>query len=67
MNYKELMELRLGIRSQTKQRVELEAKALEAICACYYYDLIDNLENTTDVELLEIIENKVKCAVGSDM
>ncbi len=42
-------------------RSALEAAALEAICPCQYYELADNLEITTDSELLEIIEGKQPC------
>lgn len=33
----------------------LEQEALEKICACWYYDLVDNIEITSDNELLAII------------
>lgn len=39
-----------------RDREELERSALAAISATDYYDLADNLEITTDIELLQIIE-----------
>jgi len=42
-------------------REVLEPAALEAVCPSLYYDLADNLEITSDVELLEIIEEDCLC------
>jgi hypothetical protein len=42
-------------------RETLETLALEAICACWYYDLLDNLEITPDDELRAIIAKKTPC------
>lgn len=36
-------------------REEREEKARINICACYYYDLVDNMDEATDEELDEII------------
>jgi len=42
-------------------REVLEEAALQAICACRYYDLADNLDITTNAELLDIIEDRHTC------
>ncbi len=42
-------------------RDELEALALEAVCACWVYELRDNMESTTNDELLEFIRNPGCC------
>lgn len=39
----------------------LEKRAVDAICACQYYDLADNMDCTTDGELLDIIEGRYTC------
>ena len=39
-------------------RKELEALALNAVCACWYYDLADTLEETPDTDLIRIIERE---------
>lgn len=41
----------------------LEAEALEAICACRYYDLSDNLDITTDEDLEDIVKHKIPCEI----
>lgn len=41
----------------------LEQQALEAVCACLYYDLADNLDSAGDDELLAIIEQDI-CECG---
>lgn len=42
-------------------RESLEEAALQAVCACRYYDLADNLDITTNGELLDIIEGHDGC------
>jgi hypothetical protein len=37
-------------------REELEALALEVVDVCLYYDLVDTIQETTDEELIDIIE-----------
>lgn len=39
-------------------REQLEALALNAVCACWYYDLADTLEETPDADLVRIIERE---------
>lgn len=39
-------------------REELEVLALNAVCACWYYDLADTLEETPDADLVRIIERE---------
>ena len=39
----------------------LEEAALQAVCACRYYDLADNLDVATNGELLDIIEGRDLC------
>ena len=36
-------------------REQLELYAMEAVCACWYYDLADVLEEATDNDLVRII------------
>jgi len=42
-------------------RESLEVLALESACACWYYDLADRLDTTTNEELLDIIEGRNRC------
>ena len=42
-------------------RLALEKTALEAVCACQYYDLADNLDSTSSLELLAIINGNYDC------
>lgn len=37
-------------------REELEVMAMDAVCACWYYDLADTIEETTDADLIHVIE-----------
>ena len=39
----------------------LEEAALQAVCACRYYDLADYLDVTSNAELLDIIEGHKLC------
>lgn len=43
----------------------LETLAVKAVCPCLYYDLVDNLDITTDGELLGVIEGSFACEVCS--
>jgi hypothetical protein len=43
-------------------RFAIERMAREAICACWYYELIDNIETTSTYELLEIISGNFYCS-----
>ena len=45
----------------TLTREELEKAAMQAVCACQHYDLADNLENTSDEELQDIIDGNYDC------
>lgn len=47
-----------GILILRVSREELEALAIEAVCACWYYDLADTLEETPDADLVGIIERE---------
>lgn len=42
-------------------REVLEEAALQAVCACRYYDLADCLSETTNGELLGVIEKRNYC------
>lgn len=44
-------------------RAGLEKMASEAICPCWFYDLVDNIETTSNTELLEIIEGNFYCSL----
>ena len=39
----------------------LEAKATEEVCACLAYEIGDNLDITTDQELIDIINHNYEC------
>lgn len=39
----------------------MERLALDRVCACLYYDLADNMETTSDEELLVIIWEMHMC------
>ncbi|MBN9397927.1 hypothetical protein J0I05_01820 [Candidatus Saccharibacteria bacterium] len=45
------------------EREILESLAIDAVCACLYYDLQDTLEETPDKELLAIINRTEPCEV----
>lgn len=47
-------------------RQELEQVAQQVICACQHYELADNMDNTTDDELLTIINNHGTCDSACD-
>ena len=44
-------------------REELEARAIDEICACRYYDLQDTLQETPDEDLRLIIDHTVPCEI----
>lgn len=45
------------------KREDLEAQAIEEVCACRYYDLQDTLQENTDEDLLSIINHTNKCEI----
>lgn len=47
-----------NITPNSNAREKLEKAALEAVCACFYYDLADTIDSMKDVELEEIVANK---------
>jgi len=50
------------LKFYTVEREKLEKAALQAICACYFYDLADCLDETSDEELEQIVANNgVEC------
>ena len=49
-----------------EDRESLEARALEEVCACQYYDLADTIDETPDGDLLSIINHKVRCNICAD-
>ena len=48
-------------KSYPLDRELLEAKASEEVCACLTYELADNLDVTTDQELIDIINHNYDC------
>jgi hypothetical protein len=44
-------------------REELEKQAIEAVCACRYYDLADTVTETPDEDLLSIVNHTNKCEI----
>lgn len=47
-----------GVLILRVSREELEILAMDAVCACWYYDLADTLEETPDTDLVRIIERE---------
>lgn len=41
----------------------LESQAVEAVCACRYYDLQDTLQENSDEDLLSIVNHTNKCDI----
>jgi len=41
-------------------RETLEKMALDAVCACLYYELTDTIEETSDEDLQELIQHSDK-------
>ena len=50
----------------TVSREDLEKQALQEICACLYYDLVDNIDAADDDELRAIIEHTNVCDLCDD-
>ena len=48
-------------KSYPLDRELLEAKASGEVCACLAYELADNLDTTTDQELIDIINHNYEC------
>jgi len=44
-------------------REDLERMALEEVCSCWYYDLADTIEETSDEDLIQIIEHGYPCEI----
>jgi hypothetical protein len=44
-----------------EDRKVLERVALERVCPCLYYDLADYMSETSDDELIAIIEGEISC------
>ena len=42
-------------------RMALEKTALKEVCTCQYYDLQDNLDSTSSLELLRVINHNYDC------
>ena len=42
-------------------RLLLENLALERVCSCWYWELADNLKDTADEILIDIVEHKHVC------
>ena len=55
------MEILRLISEYPRYRATLEKKALEAVCACQYYDLADCMDATSDKELIDIINYNYDC------
>ena len=41
--------------------VQLQKKALLAVCSCYYYDLVNEVENMTSEDLNMIVNDQYYC------
>lgn len=48
-------------------REELEAKALEEICSCWFYDLTNDIEALDSDELLKIINTPLYCHINNQI
>lgn len=44
-------------------RETLEAKAIDEVCACQYYELQDTINETPDDELRAIIDHTTPCEI----
>lgn len=42
-------------------RKSIEARALEEVCACWYYDLADSIEATDTLDLMDVINHNYDC------
>lgn len=42
-------------------RKSIEPRALEEVCACWYYDLADSIEATDTIDLIDIINHNYDC------
>lgn len=54
---------KLFLEHITNDREALEDAALEAVCACDYYDLADTLHETLDEDLMAIVTRVRPCKV----
>ena len=55
------MELSTLVREVRRRRVVLEKIALQMVCACQYYDLADCIDESSDQELVDIINHNYDC------
>lgn len=55
------MNLSALMREVRRRRVVLEKIALQMVCACQYYDLADCIDETSDQELINIINQNYDC------
>ena len=60
---KDIMSRMIGaeIQQERLKREDLEKLALEEVCACLYYDLADTVGETSDDNLLSIINHTDQC------
>ena len=56
-NEKELPMNFSNLKMNSHEREKLEKAALGVICACYYYNLADNIDSMSDDELRELIDS----------
>lgn len=52
---------KLYLEDLASDRDVLEDAAMEAVCACRYYDLADTLHETPDEDLLAIVTKAYPC------
>lgn len=45
------------------KREELETQAKKAVCSCWYYDLCNDIDATSDEDLAAIIANPAWCHI----
>lgn len=55
--YPDIYELIDGIEEAPTKRDQLEAKAKQSVCACWYYELANSLDDHTEADLKAIINN----------
>lgn len=53
----------LYIENLENDRTALEDEAMEAVCACRYYDLTDTLHKTPDADLIAIVTKAKPCEI----
>jgi redox-regulated HSP33 family molecular chaperone len=46
-----------------EKRETLEKQAIDEVCECQYYDLADTIDETSDEDLLALINHLIPCEI----